>query len=329
MAKITFFGCEDWEHAYFKSHLPDHQVEFYDELEANDSEIISVFVDSHVDKAALSSFPRLKMIAARSTGYDHIDMEVCKRKGIAVTNVPAYGENTVAEHTFGLLLALSKRIYDGMRQIKEDGDFDPSSLRGFDLKGKTIGVVGTGRIGKNVIKIANGFGMKVIAYDTIRDDQAATQLGFQYADKLEQLLAASDVVSLHVPYLKATHHLINSQNIGLMKPSAVLINTSRGAVVETEALVSALRDGKLAGACLDVIEEEDAMKDEMHYLGKKTTDLQSLRNILASHVLMKMPNVIMTPHSAFNTKEALMRIAETTVANIESFLSGRPENLVS
>jgi D-lactate dehydrogenase len=337
MTTIAFFYTEDWEKERIQASALAKEAELTfvkGPLDAEhipektDAEIVSVFVDAHIDASVLEKFPTLKHIAARSTGFDHIDLAAAKARGITVSNVPAYGECTVAEHAFALLLALSKRVYDGFDQIREHNDFDPHKLRGFDLYGKTLGVVGTGRIGRHSVKIGKGFGMKVVCFDTRPDEQFAQQEGITYLP-LDDLLAQSDIVTLHVPYMPATHHLINTKNIEDIKKGAVLINTSRGAVVETQALVGALQSGRLGGAGLDVLEEEAPMRDELHFLMSGTTEGHDLKVLLMEHALIDMPNVIITPHSAFNTKEALERILDTTVENILAYIKGAPQNLVS
>ncbi|KKM22735.1 hypothetical protein LCGC14_1622320, partial [marine sediment metagenome] len=218
-----------------------------------DFEIASIFIDSSIDEKLVSKLPNLKFIATQSTGYDHIDLDVCKRRGIIVSSVPSYGERTVAEYTFALILMLSRKMYDAYHRIREKRQFNLRELQGFDLYGKTLGVVGTGSIGKHVIRIAKGFGMNVVACDVYPNEAMSKELEFKYCS-LEELLEQSDIVTLHVPYLKSTHHLINKENIYQMKRGAYLINTSRGQVVETEALVRALKDEHIAGAGLDVLE---------------------------------------------------------------------------
>jgi D-lactate dehydrogenase len=189
-------------------------------------------------------------------------------------------------------------------------------------------VIGTGRIGKHAVKIGKGFGMKVVCFDPRPDEQFAQEEGIIYTS-LDDLLTQSDVITLHVPYMPATHHLINTNNIEHVKQGAVLINTSRGAVVETSALVGALQSGRLGGAGLDVLEEEKPMRDELHFLMSGSTEGHDLKVLLMEHVLIDMPNVIITPHSAFNTKEALERIVDTTIDNILSFLHNSPQNLIT
>ena len=178
-----------------------------------------------------------------------------------------------------------------------------------------------------MIRIAKGFGMNVLAQDPFPNAQAAQEMGFEYL-KLEELLGRSDVISLHTPYNKDTHHLINKTNIALVKKGAYLVNTARGPIVETEALVAALKDGTLAGAGLDVLEEEGETKDEMKFLGAGSLQVQELRTMLQNHMLMKMPNVLITPHNAFNTAEAMERILGTTLENVRGFVAGTPKNLI-
>lgn len=333
---IAFFKCLPWEREKLEATLGDgNTLTFFDSVltaatvpPETGFDAISVFVDSAVTKDVLAKFPNLKLIATRSTGFDHIDTAYCKEKGIAVSTVPSYGENTVAEHAFGLLLALSKRIYDGFEQVRMHGDFNPNTLEGFDLLGKTIGVLGTGRIGRHTIQIANGFGMKVIAYDPYPNQELPAKLNFEYRGSVDEILAESNVVTIHVPYTKETHHLINRNNIMKMKQGAVLINTSRGAIVETLALVECLKSKHLGGAGLDVLEEESMIKDELDFLAEANMDGHDLKTVLANHVLIDLPNVVITPHSAFNTKEALGRILQTTLENIQAFAGGKPANLV-
>ncbi len=279
--------------------------------EAKDFDIAGVFMDSKVDASTIDILPGVKLVTTLSTGFDHIDFKAAATKGIVVSSVPAYGENTVAEFAFALILALSRKVCEARDAVRK-GRFSTDGLQGFDLAGKTIGVIGTGRIGKHAVRMAKGFAVKVIAYDVFHDDTFAKEMGFDYVS-LEELLAQSDVITIHCPYLPSTHHLINSKNIGLVKKGAYLINTARGAVVETAALISALKSGQLGGAGIDVIEEEAAMA---------SGDMSAVGNIVS------MPNVIVTPHNAFNSKEAAYRIFDTTIDNIVAFAQGAPINVV-
>ncbi|MBU6231964.1 hydroxyacid dehydrogenase [Patescibacteria group bacterium] len=288
-----------------------------------DAAILGVFVDSKVNAAVMDRFPNLKLIVTLSTGFDHIDLAEAKRRGITVCTVPSYGENTVAEFAFGLILTLSRKLYAATYRVKDTGNFDTEGLRGFDLSGKTIGVIGTGKIGRHSIAMAKGFDMKVIAYDPYPNEKLAKDMGFSYVS-LDELLKQSDIATIHVPYMKETHHLINSSALSKMKPTALLINTSRGAVVDTDALVDALKNEKLAGAGLDVLEDESDLKPG----SAAPANTADKRLLLEDHELMKMPNVVVTPHNAFNTDEALRRILDTTVDNIKGWLDGKPVNTV-
>lgn len=331
--KIGFFELEGWEEKILKTQFPNEELFFSTEKIDSDNlpkgtsyDILSVFIDSKIDKDVLNHFPNLKFVATRSTGYEHINLSDCKEKGVLVSFVPGYAENTVAEYTFGLILNLTRKIYQAINQVKSKEFFSIANLRGIDLKDKTLGVIGVGRIGKEVIKLAKGFGMKVIATNPSLDNLLAERIGFTYVS-LEDLLRNSDIITLHCPYNASTHHLINKNNIGLIKKSAFLINTARGGIVETEALVSALENGTIQGAGLDVLEGETDMKDELELLSKKTASEEKLKTVLYDHMLIRMQNVLITPHIAFNSKEAMTRIVNTTVENIQGFMSQTPINL--
>lgn len=333
--KIGFFEIENWEADYLKNQLPNVELFFSAEKlnkdnlpQQSDFDIISVFVGSKVDAEVINNFPNLKVITTRSTGFDHIDLESLKQKNIKTGYVPGYGDNTVAEFAFGLLLNLSRKMYQAIDRLKETDAFNYEGLRGFDLKDKTIGIVGTGRIGQYAVKIAKGFGMNVIAFDAFPNEKLAQELGFKYVS-FDELLAQSDVIDLHVPYLPTTHHMINMSNIAKIKKGAILINTARGAIVETDALVKALNDGILGGAGMDVLEEEGVIQDETAFLLYGHPEEHNLKAALANHVLINMPNVVITPHTAFNTTEALQRILDTDINNIKSFMEkGEPINKI-
>jgi len=332
--KIAFFELEGWEEPAIRAALPSDELYLTGmKLDAatlppgRDFEAISVFVNSKIDDGVLAQFPDLKLVTTRSTGFEHIDAEACKKRGVIACSVPGYGENTVAEFAFGLVLNLTRNMYQAIDRIKETGSFAFVGMRGTDLKGKTLGIVGTGMIGKEMVRIAKGFGMNVIAHDAYPDDEAAASLGFTYMP-FEELLRHSDVISLHCPYNKATHHLINMGNIGLVKKGAYLINTARGGLIETDALVEALEKGLIAGAGLDVLEEEGDVKEEYRFFTDAKRDPEELRTAIGNHILMRMPNVLVTPHTAFNTKEALARILDMTFENIEGFRKGAPAHVI-
>jgi D-lactate dehydrogenase len=331
--KIAFLELHPWEEKYLGGRVDGvHEiVALPGVLEDNnlakiaDAEIVSPFIYSKLTAERLANLPKLKMITTRSTGFDHIDMAECARRGIMVCNVPFYGENTVAEHTFALILALSRKVHEAFVRVRA-GNFSLEGLRGFDLKDKTIGVVGAGRIGLHVIRIARGFGMKVLAFDVKQDNFLAEVLGFEYAE-LDNLLGRSDIITLHAPYNRHTHHLINRDNIHKIKRGAILINTARGGLVNTDALLKALDDGILAGAGLDVLEGEESIYEESALLGDATNP-EKLRTAIQNHVILKKSNVVFTPHNAFNSQEALERILNTTAENITAFAAGAAKNVV-
>lgn len=331
--KIAFFEIEEWEKEYILQKLAGQEMSFFTEPltagnlnGAKDCDIVSPFIYSKIDKDILSQLPSLKFISTRSTGVDHIDIGEIKNRQIIVSNVPFYGENTVAEHTFALILSLSRKLFDSVDRARK-GDFSLEGLRGFDLKEKTLGIVGLGHIGSHVARIAKGFEMDVLAYDINKDERLAKKLGFKYVS-FENLLAKSDIISLHAPYNKNTHHLINSGNINLIKKGAYLINTARGQLVETSALLMSLSEGILAGAGLDVLEEECFIKEEAQLLSKEFPKTCDLKTALQNHILLQQKNVIVTPHNGFNSKEALLRILDTTILNIQSFIKNKPQNKV-
>lgn len=331
--KIGFFELEGWEENFIKTNfsndeifLSKEKIDFLNIPTHKDFDIISVFIDSRINQEVLNNFPNLKLIATRSTGYDHIDLNVCKENGITTAFVPGYGDNTVAEFAFGLILNLTRKIYQGIDQIKENGSFSLHGLRGVDIKGKNLGVIGTGRIGKEIIKIGIGFGMNIIAYDPFPDlsfqqNISKQNVNFKYVS-LEDLLKNSDIITIHVPYNEQTHHLISHKTFGFMKKGVYLINTARGGIVDTEDLIKALKDGIVAGYGADVLEGEGEIKDELNFLTNTRPKLEIIEEMLYDHILMKMPNVLITPHNAFNSQEALERILNITVANIKGFIAG-------
>jgi D-lactate dehydrogenase len=294
---------------------------------AQDAEVIGVFVASEVRQAHIDQLPNLKLIVTLSTGFDHIDWQYAQSKNIGVSNVPAYGSRTVAEYTFALMLGLSRKAFAAYRELKDNHDFAISNYEGFNLQGKTLGIVGTGKIGQNVAKIAKGFEMNILGFDAFPNQKVADELDFKYLP-LEELLAQSDIVTLHVPYNKDTHHLINQTNINKFKPGAILINTSRGEVAETEAILEGIKNNILSAAGIDVIEGERQLMDEWAILSPDTGHEENLKMVLEDRVLIDQPKVAYTPHIAFFTKEAKHEIVKVTVDNIAGFLAGQPQNQV-
>ncbi|MCB9358426.1 hydroxyacid dehydrogenase [Candidatus Woesearchaeota archaeon] len=319
---IAFFETTPDAKAYMKKAFPKDKLLFFEEsfeakhiAKVKDCEVISVFIHSTVSKDLVEMLPKLKLISTRSTGFDHIDVAYCKSKGIHVCNVPFYGENTVAEHTFALILALSRKIHQSYVRTTHH-DYSIEGLEGFDLKDKTIGIIGGGHIGMHVARMAKGFEMHVRVFDVRPNSFLASVLGFRYLP-LDEILKEADVISLHVPYNKFTHHLVNKKNIKTMKKGAIIINTSRGGVIDTEALYEALSSGHLAGAGLDVIEGEEYITEEREIFHKKG-HYKAWKQVVQGHKLFKMENVLFTPHNAFNSKEANERILEKSVEGIKS-----------
>ena len=331
--KVAFFEIEPWEEKYLKSRLKGFNLMFFkgklnprNLKKISNVNILSPFIYSTVDKKIIDSLGSLEYITTRSTGFDHIDLKACKGKGVLVSNVPTYGENTVAEHTFALILSLSRKTNLAWERTRR-GDFSLDGLRGFDLKGKTLGVVGAGSIGRYVIKIAKGFGMNILAFDIKKDKKFAEKIGFRYVS-LNYLFRNSDITTFHIPYNRKTHHLVNLENLKLFKRESYLINTARGGICQTTALLKGLKEGIFAGLGLDVLEEECFIKEERELLTAVFKRNCHLKTALENHILINQPNVIITPHNAFNSAEALTRILETTVENIKSFARNRPINLV-
>jgi D-lactate dehydrogenase len=332
--RIVLFEVTEWEEETFRQLQPAHEVACLPgPLEAATAaawagaEAISTFIRSELGAEVLRQLPGLKLIATRSTGFDHIDLDYCRQAGITVCNVPDYGDHTVAEHVFALLLALSRNLVEAANRTRR-GDFSTAGLRGFELAGKTLGVVGMGRIGRRAAQIARGLSMEVLAFDPRPAPAAAAAERFRYV-ALDELLAGADVVTLHLPGGPATHHLIGARELGLMKPQAVLINTSRGGVVDTEALLRALTSGRLAAAGLDVVSEEKVLGEEAEiFRSEAQVPAERLRALVADHALLSLPNVIVTPHIAYDTREAVERITAATIANLTGFAAGAPRNVV-
>lgn len=329
--KIVFFEVQDWEREEIEKNFPEATLTSDKLSEENvdqyqDFEIISSFIYSNLSKNVLEKLTHLKFIATRSTGFDHIDINFAKDKNIIVSNVPEYGSRTVAEHTFALILALIKKIYPSVSSFKSL-KVNREEIRSIDLFGKTLGVVGLGKIGKEVVKIACGFGLKILAYNRSYDEQFAKEYNVQYVD-LPTILKNSDIITLHLAYNKDTHHLINKNNIHLIKKGAYLINTARGGLIETESLLIALKEGILSGIGLDVVENEKELNEEIDVLTNYPNNI-NLKTLVIDHILINHPQVIITPHNAFNSIEALQKITQTTIKNIKNFLQGKIINSVS
>ncbi|MDD3014127.1 MAG: NAD(P)-dependent oxidoreductase [Candidatus Gastranaerophilales bacterium] len=336
---ITFFDVKDIEKEYLYKYKPencefivisDPLHKYIDENidKVKDSEIISVFTSTNAPGNLLKQFPNLKLVTTRSTGFNNVDLDYCKEHNIPVVNVPKYGDCTVAEYAFGLLLDVMRKITFSYLNLKE-GIINIQSNIGHDLMGKTIGIVGTGAIGCHAIKIANGFGMNIICYDPYPKEEMKLKFNVKYVS-LDQLLTESDVISLHAPSTKENFHMINDECFNKMKKGVIIINTARGEIMDTQALYKAIKNGIVAGAGLDVLECEDILANEDQYLIKvDCIRHECLSKTLINHKLLEMPNVIVTPHVAFDSVEAVYRILKTTIDNINGYLSGNVINKVN
>lgn len=327
MKTIIFYDIKQYEREFFEKELyEDYNSQFKEyslfpntklsSIEES-AEIISVFTASRLTKEILSKFYNLKLILTRSVGYSHIDLEFCKLKGITVVNTPHYGDYTVAEFTFGILLNLIRRICYGVNELKQ-GDMYPETF-GSELYGKTVGIVGTGAIGSKVVKIAKGFSMNVVCYDINENIDLKNEFYVKYTD-LNTLCKLSDFILLHSPLTPKTYHLIDKEKLLLMKENVVIVNTARGELIDTEALYNALIDRKIKGAALDVLEFEDVISNKRP---AENLNLKNLRTSLINNKLLNLENVIVTPHIAYDTKEAVERILNTTLDNLHQFENGK------
>jgi len=291
-----------------------HQVVYIDGVPTEDElslykdiNILSVFVNTKVTEKVVQAMPDLKLIITRSTGIDHINTRAATESKIAVANVPGYGVAPVAEHTFALLLSLLRNVVRADTSVRSSL-WESYKFQGTDILGKTFGVIGTGAIGTNVCKIAKGFGASVIAYDVIKREDAAKEIGFTYVE-LDELYRKSDIISLHIPLLKETQHLVNADALAKMKDGVIIINTARGPIMDYKALVEALKAGKVGGAGLDVFESEPLEPDSE---------------------LPRLKNTVLTPHIAWYTVEAEIYILEQTLNTIREFLAGKtPKNIIT
>lgn len=334
MAKIVVYDSTENDRRAFNVLEQNHQVQYIDDgLSADnvvtDADIISIFVSSNANAQALGRFAQLKMIAARSTGFNNIDMKTTQKRGITVATVPSYGEHTVAEYAFTLMLMLNRRMRDAINQVQTE-QIDSDLIHSNDLYGKNLGVVGGGRIGRRVARIGKAFGMKVHIFDPFVSESVVEKMGC-YKCSLGDLLLRSDIVTLHTPLTPETKHMIGQKQLEIIKPGAILINTARGELVDTKALVVALKSGKLRAVGLDVLEDEkllDRNEEELLLTAGRPTNI-TLEHALEINMLKRMPNVIITSHNAYNTVEAIARINDTTLENIQAFLSGKPVNVVN
>ena len=320
MKKVAFFDAKPYDResfdalnrgryelSYFETRLRPASLPLLDGCAA-----ACAFVNDEIDAQVVEGLVArgVRILAMRCAGYNNVDLKAAYEKGLSVVRVPAYSPYAVAEHAASLLMTLNRHIHKAAARTR-DFNFSLVGLTGHDLHGKTVGVIGTGKIGRVFCDICKGFGMNVLAYDAFPNPAT----GLNYVS-LDELLAKADVISLHCPLTPETHHMINHTTISKMKPGVILVNTSRGALVESDALLAALRSGHIGAAALDVYEEESGW----FYEDRSATVRQN--KVLA--LLVSMPNVIVTSHQAFLTHEALANIATTTLANLDAFFSNQP-----
>lgn len=327
---ISFYEIQPHEQRYFQQQLSSDILTFdaYELTperapETSNAEIVSVFVCSQITAEVLDRFPHLKLLITRSTGYDHIDLEAARKRNIVVCNAPTYAAVTVAEYTFALLLALSRMICKAAYRIEHEHSFSLENLRGFDLAGKTIGIIGTGRIGKLVAQRARAFDMNILACDIYPDTQFAQKVGCTYLP-FKAILPQADILTFHTELTPATYHMLNTDMLSSLKQGVYIINTARGAVIETQALVSGLKNGTIAGAALDVLEDECGLKEHFCSLQKNVAPEKTLSDSTrANDFLIHHANVLVTPHNAFNTNESRERLTEYTVTTITKWKAGQ------
>jgi D-lactate dehydrogenase len=294
----------------------DFRLEAGTAFSAEGAQAVCVFVNDDVRRRTLESLVRhgVRMVALRCAGFNNVDIESAKEFGIAVTRVPSYSPHAVAEHTIALILTLNRKTHRAFNRVREL-NFSLNGLVGFDLHGKTAGIVGTGKIGRIAAQILRGFGMRVLAFDPFPNSDWALQNGVDYVET-ETLFRQSDIVSLHAPLTPETDHIIGTDSIALMKRGVMLINVSRGRLVHTKALIEGLKSGHVGGVALDVYEEEEGVFFE-DLSGEVLQDDELAR-------LLSFPNVLITSHQAFLTQEALGEISRVTIENLRRFTHGQP-----
>ncbi|NJL46401.1 MAG: 2-hydroxyacid dehydrogenase [Leptolyngbyaceae cyanobacterium SM2_5_2] len=322
--KVAFFSSQPYDQDSFEitNQHYGHDLTFLESRLtpktarlAEGSEAICIFINDDAGQAALRILADLgiRLIALRCAGFNNVDLAVAKELGITLVRVPAYSPYSVAEHAVGLIMTLNRRLYRAYNRVRDD-NFSLNGLLGFDIYGKTVGVVGTGKIGQCFAQIMNGFGCKILAYD-VRPNQACVDIGVTYVE-LPELFVQADIISLHCPLLPATHYMINADSIQQMKPGVMLINTSRGALMDTRAVIEGIKSGQIGYLGTDVYEEEE----DLFFRDLSGTIIQDD----TFQLLQSFSNVVITAHQAFFTKEALGNIADTTLANISDIAAGKP-----
>lgn len=336
MEKIIFFDVRDNEIEPIKGFCTGrYECQLHPESindrtvlteEMKQADVISCFTFSRVSADVLKQFPNLKLIALRCVGFNHIDIDYCKEHNIQVVNSFGYGNVTVAEFAFGLILDVMRKVSRAYMNLKNE-HLGRDVYTGFELQGKKLGIIGTGAIGSEVIRISKGFGMDVLAYDLYPKQTLIDQYNVQYVE-LDNLLKQSDIISLHAPLTDSNFHLINEEKINMMKPTAVIVNTARGELIDTKALYEALLGGRIFGAGLDVLEAENILTQPDSIVDFDYLTNDYIRQTLVNERLLKLHNVVVTPHIAYNTKEAQDRILSITMNNVNAFFKGKIENSV-
>lgn len=324
MIKIAFFDTKEYDRKLFEEYNKKYGYEInYLESKLNSEtaplahgyDVVCIFVNDVVDEKTIHILKEcgVKLIALRCAGFNNVDIKKMD-PSIKVVRVPEYSPYAVAEHATALLLDLNRKIYKAYQRTKKY-NFSLNGLLGFDINGKTVGVIGTGKIGKVFIKIMKGFGANVVAYDVYKDEKASGELGYKYVT-LDELYKESDIISLHCPLTDDNYKMINLDSISKMKPGVVIINTSRGKLIDTESLIKKLSEGHIGGVGLDVYEdEEEFFLNDMSNSYIRDKDLS---------ILLSMPNIVITSHQAFFTKEALNKIANDTFENIKEIFANEP-----
>lgn len=327
--KIAFFSTKPYDRKFFDifNKEPGHEITYFETRLNRDTlklaeghDGVCVFVNDHVDASVLIALAAqgTRLVALRCAGFNNVDINSAKELGVTVLRVPAYSPYAVAEHTVGLMLALNRKVYWANSRVKE-GNFSLDGLLGFDMRNRTVGLVGTGKIGECVARILTGFGCRIIAFDRYQNP-ACLEMGVDYVER-EELFAQADIISLHCPLFEETHHLIDMDAIAKMKKGVMIINTSRGALIDSRAAIEGLKSEKIGYLGIDVYEEEEEL-----FFEDKTFEIRT-DDVFAR--LTTFPNVVITGHQAYFTEEAVSAIAETTLSNITAYENGSElENVV-
>lgn len=336
MKKILFFDVAEYEVEFLKRACEgkfEYQLTveplnslFEVSKEQEDAQVISCFTTSRISQDVLEKFKNLELIALRSVGFNHIDIDYCKKNNIFVENTPNYGNMTVAEFALALLLDVTRKVTYSANNLK-NSIVDAKCTIGIEIFGKTIGIVGLGAIGSEMARLAHGIGLKILGYDLVEKEDLKEKYHVQYTD-FETLIKNSDFISLHSPLTRDNFHMFNKDVFDMMRPNSIIVNTARGELIDTQALYNSLSEKKIAGAGLDVLESEDTLTDVEYLVDVGRMSPQALQKTVLNNRLMKLDNVIVTPHIAYDTNEAINRILNTAISNINAFIEGKIQNNV-